>query len=277
MTESPPVMKLGNVEITTPQTQARRFTALIWGSSGCGKTTLAATAPGKKLWISFDHGGTDAIAYRDDIEVLDYATEPNKCVELFKEDDPLRLTAFLLQRDDIETIVFDSLTTFGDKALFHGVHKATQTQKGRSATIEDPGYSGYGNKNTWTRLCVKNLLKCTGQANKHMIFIAHEDKPLMNSQGEILSISIMLGSALNEQIPIDFNEIWNLSDTGKERRIAVRNCRFRKPVKSRMFITSGKPEFSWNYNADYDTGEGIVDWYKEWVKNEGKKINLPTS
>ena len=42
-----------------------------------------------------------------------------------------------------------------------------------------------------------------------------------------------------------------------------------------MFLTSGKPEFVWNYNADTDKGEGIVDWYKEWGKNEGKKINLP--
>ena len=275
--ESSPIVKLGGIEITTPKTQTRRFTSLIWGSSGAGKTTLAATAPGKKLWICFDHGGTDAIAYRDDIEVLDYSAEPNKCVELFKEDDPLRLTAFLLQRDDIETVVFDSLTTFSDKALFHGVRKAASTPKGRGATIEDPGYSGYGNKNTWTRLCVKNLLKCTGQANKHMIFIAHEDKPLLNSQGEILSISIMLGSSLNEQVPIDFNEIWNLSDTGKERRIAVRNCRFRKPVKSRMFITSGKPEFVWKYDSDFDTGDGIADWYEKWVKNDGKKIHLPTS
>ena len=45
--ESSPIVKLGGIEITTPKTQTRRFTSLIWGSSGAGKTTLAATAPGK--------------------------------------------------------------------------------------------------------------------------------------------------------------------------------------------------------------------------------------
>ena len=174
-------------------------------------------------------------------------------------------------------MVFDSLTTFGDKCLTHGITKAQGTKKGKYSTIEDPGYSGYGNKNTWTRLCVKNLLKATGQVGRNMIFIAHEDKPVQNSEGVVLYISIMLGSSLNEQIPIDLSEIWNLSDTGRERRIAVRNCRNRKPLKSRMFITSGDPEFKWNYNSDSNNGDGIATWYEAWVKQGGKKLPLPTN
>jgi hypothetical protein len=270
-----PVITLGNIELVTPKERIKRLSMLIWGSSGSGKTTLAATAPGNKLWINFDPDGTDAIAYRDDIQVMDFSNEPHRIVEKFKEDDPLRITQFLVDHKEIETVVFDSLTTFGDKALSHGVVKATGTAKGRNATIEDPGYAGYGNKNTWTRLCIKNLLKATGRANRNIIFIAHEDKPLMTPQGEMISISIMLGSSLNEQVPVDFSEIWNLSDTGKVRRIAVRNCRFRKPVKSRIFITSDATEFEWNYNADTGKGHGIKDWYEAWKSGGGKKIPLP--
>ncbi|KKN03640.1 hypothetical protein LCGC14_1105680 [marine sediment metagenome] len=275
MAKDSPTITLGGKELSTPQAKIKRFSCLIWGSSGGGKTTLAATAPGKKLWINFDPDGTDAIAYRDDIILNDFSTEPNACVEKFKEDDPLRITQFLADHKEIETVVFDSLTTFGDRALTHGVVKAAGTPKGKYATIEDPGYSGYGRKNTWTRLCVKNLLKATGRVDRNMIFIAHEDKPVTNTQGEILFISIMLGSSLNEQIPVDLSEIWNLSDTGRERRIAVRNCRLRKPLKSRMFITSGAPEFIWKYNADSDEGPGIADWIEEWKQNSGKKIPLP--
>lgn len=272
-----PMIKLGGVELQTPKSRVNRFSLLLWGSSGSGKTTLAATAPGEKLWINFDPDGTDAIAYRDDIHVMDFANEPNRSVEKFKEDDPLRITQFLVDHPKIETVVFDSLTTFGDKCLTHGITKAQGTKKGKYSTIEDPGYSGYGNKNTWTRLCVKNLLKATGQVGRNMIFIAHEDKPVQNSEGVVLYISIMLGSSLNEQIPIDLSEIWNLSDTGRERRIAVRNCRNRKPLKSRMFITSGDPEFKWNYNSDSNTGDGIATWYEAWVKQGGKKLPLPTN
>ena len=270
-----PKITLGGIELVTPKQRIKRFSLLLWGSSGSGKTTLAGTAPGKKLWLNFDPDGTNAVAYRDDVILRDFAEEPIRCVELFKEDDPLRLTKFLDDNKDIETVVFDSLTTFGDKALQHGVSVAQGTKKGQYSTIEDPGYSGYGNKNTWTRLCVKNLLKATGVTNRNMIFIAHEDKPEKNANGELMFISIMLGSSLNEQIPIDLSEIWNLHDTGHERRIAVRNCRLRKPLKSRMFITSGSPEFEWTYDADTDKGEGIADWYNQWKENLGSKIPLP--
>ena len=275
MSEGKPVITLGGKELQTPQARIKRFSGLIWGSSGGGKTTLACTAPGKKLLINYDPDGPDAVVYRDDVQVLDYANEPISFVEKFKEDDPLRLTQFLTDHKEIETVIFDSATTYGDKALTHGVVKAKLTKKGKYSTIEEPGYSGYGNKNTWTRLMIKNLLQVTGKTNRNLIIIAHEDKPLMNSQGEVISISIMLGGSLNEQVPVDFSEIWNLSDTGRERRIAVRNCRLRKPLKSRMFITSDKAEFIWKYNADTGEGEGIADWIKRWIDNGGKKIPLP--
>ena len=171
--------------------------------------------------------------------------------------------------------MFDSLTTFGEKALVHGVVEARRTTKGKSSTLEDPGFSGYGNKNTWTTAAVREILKVTAQHNRHVIFIAHEDKPVTNDQGIVMYISIMLGSSLNEQLPIKISEIWNLTDTGRERRIAVRNCRARKPMKSRMFITSGDPEFNLDYNADTFEGEGITEWYQRWIDNDKRKIGLP--
>jgi hypothetical protein len=273
--DNEPVMNLGGVTITTPKTRIKRFSLLLWGSSGSGKTTLASTAPGKKLWINFDNDGTDAIAYRDDIVVLDFSLEPDKVVEKFKESDPIRITRYLEENPEIETVVFDSLTTFGDKALSHGIIEARKTTKGKYATIEEPGYSGWGNKNTWTRLCVRNLLKATGKINRNIIFIAHEDKPLLDKSGGVIHISIMLGSSLNEQVPIDLSEIWNLHDDGRERKIAVRNCRLRKPLKSRMFLTNKEPEFVWRYDATTDKGEGIRDWCEQWIGNNGNKISLP--
>jgi len=266
---------LGNMTLETPKQAAKRLSMMIWGSSGSGKTTLAATAPGKKLWISFDPDGTASIAYRDDILVMDYSTKPNKCVEDFKVEDPIRITKFLEDNPSIETVVFDSLTTFGDKALARGVTVAQGTKKGRDATTEDPGYGGYGNKNTWTRLLVSNLLKATGAVGRNMIFIAHEDKPTLNKEGQVMFISIMLGSSLNEQLPVTISEIWHLHDNGKERKIAVRNCRGHKPVKSRMFKTSEEPEFIWHYDAETEEGEGIEDWYNAWKENNFLKLELP--
>mgnify|MGYP000211062726 CR=1 FL=1 len=268
-------MTLGNRPLTTPSTRPKRISMMLWGPSGCGKTTLASTAPGKKLWISFDPDGTDSLINRSDIIVLDLANEKDAIVEKFKVENPMSLAGFLDENTDIETIVFDSITTFGDKALRHGVVKATTTSKGKYSTLEDPGYSGYGNKNTWTRTAIKHLLRVTGEANRHLIIIAHEDKPVLNADGHAISTTIMIGSSLAQQVPIDFSEVWHMEDTGKIRRIAIRPCRLFKPMKTRMFATSGKPEFEWKYDPEEFDGDTISNWYSSWIENKGKKIELP--
>ena len=40
MGEVVPMMKIGNIPITSVKERPSRFTGLLWGSSGCGKTTL---------------------------------------------------------------------------------------------------------------------------------------------------------------------------------------------------------------------------------------------
>ena len=100
----PAVIKLGGVEIETPQQRRKRLSLLVWGKSGSGKTTLAATAPGKKLWLNFDPDGVDVLTDRDDVELLDFAPKPDMVVEQFKEDDPLRITRYLEQHPELETL-----------------------------------------------------------------------------------------------------------------------------------------------------------------------------
>ena len=266
-------LELAGLPVLAPEQRRQRLSMLLWGSSGCGKTTLAATAPGKKLWLNFDPDGTEALLGRKDILVVDFSTQPNAVVTKFREENPIRIEKFI-EDHDIDTVVFDSLTSYGEKALHHGVKVAQGTPKGRSATLEDPGYSGYGNKSTWTRLAVRNLLQSTGKLNKHCIFIAHEDKPTTNDDGVVMYISIMLGSSLNEQIPISVSEVWHLTDNGKRRMVAIRNCRSYKPMRTRMFKSSQGPEFELKYNAETGEGDGIATWYDLWAAT-GDKIDIP--
>jgi hypothetical protein len=268
-------IELGGRTLTTPATQPRRMSILLWGASKCGKTTLASTAPKEILWINYDPDGLASLGDMEGVHIFDLSSDPVNSVMKFRAENPLNLDAFLEEHPEIETVVFDSLTTFGDKALVHGVTVAKSTKKGRDSTLEEPGYSGYGNKNTWTRICVKHLLAITGKHNRHMIFIAHEDSPTRDDQGHLMFITLMLGSSLVQQVPIDLSEVWHLDDTGKERRIAVRACRMRKPMGSRMFLSASEPEFIWDYNSESGSGQGIGDWYDTWVKNKGRKIPLP--
>lgn len=276
-------IKVGGKTIESSVQKQERLSMLLWGKSGCGKTTLAETAPGEILWINFDPDGTTSLQrheHKPAIHVLDFSTEPDRVVEQFTDIRAgimPKLGQILEEHPGIKTVVFDSLTTFGDKCLTHGVVKGLSTSKGKSEgiSIEQPGYTGYGNKNTWVNQSARAMLELTKQHNKHVILVAHEDIPTKDKNGNVVGISLMLGSSLSEQVPVRISEVWNISDTGRERRIAVRPVRMRTPMRTRMFSTDEHPEFVWKYNADTDTGMRIEDWYNEWKGQEFKKIKLP--
>jgi hypothetical protein len=246
---------------------------VLWGPSGCGKTTFAATAPGEKLLLMWDDNGGASLSHRNDCHIVPLYKEAQSSVEMFKTPDPMGLDKFLKENQQIETVIFDSMTSFAERALYHGVVKAQGTAKGKGATIEDPGYAGYGNKNTWTHLAVSNLLAVTAKHNRHMIFIAHEGSPDKDAQGNVITISLLLGSTLSKEVPIKISEVWAMQDTEKGRRIAIRPCRMRSPMKTRMFDTSGEPEFMLKY--DYEKANPIAEWYSAWKANGFRKLKLP--
>ena len=81
-----PTITLGGIELSTPKTQPRRMSMVIWGPSGSGKTTLAATAPRKILWLNFDPDGTSSLMNQENILIADYSTEKSNIVEKFKNE-----------------------------------------------------------------------------------------------------------------------------------------------------------------------------------------------
>jgi hypothetical protein len=271
-------LKLGGIDLRAVVGEQTRLSALIWGPSGCGKTTLAATAPGRKLYLMWDADGASSLGHRDIIDgvVMPLYEASDSILDQFKHRDPMNIERFLKDNPDIQTVVVDSLTSFGERALSYGVVKAQSTAKGKSSTIEDPGFAGYGNKNTWTHLMISNLLASTARTNRHCVFIAHEGAPDKNEQGAAISITMILGSNLSREVPIKINEVWAMYDTGKTRMIAIRPCRMRTPMKTRMFETSGEPEFVLNYDPLRDSDDkAISGWYDKWKKNGFKKIPLP--
>lgn len=263
-------LEVGNVPVIGIADTNRRLSLLLWGPSGCGKTTLAATAPGKKLWFNFDPDGTNAIANRDDILVADFSGEPPRYVERFKKEDEIGVARILKANPEVETVVVDSVTSFADNALQHGVVDASRF----GASLEDPGFKGYGRKHAWVHAMVININRVTRQLNKHVIFICHEDHPTKDKEGNVLFISMLLGSSLVVELPVQLSEIWHMENVGKQQRIAIAPCRAFKPMKSRMFISTGEPEFIWKFDADKLEGEGISDWHKRWIE-AGSKIPIP--
>lgn len=253
----------------------KRISALIWGDAGAGKTTLAATMPGRKLFFQFDPDGAASIAHVPEVDVVDLtAASPSNLAALFKnENNPLHINNVI---DSYDTFIVDSLTNVTDKTLTQGI----DTTKG--ASVERPSPGAYGARNALAIRLIKNIMKVTGKAKKHVCFIAHEGAPTTDeTTGALLHISLALGGQLPSNIGIDFSEMWAIYqvDNRNERRIAIRPSRKRKPMKTRMFIQSGEPEFTWEFDADnWDSPKNkphrFDTWFNMW-NERNEKLPLP--
>lgn len=269
MNDIPRELRIGPRDARAPDTHDARIAMLLWGDAGCGKTTLASTAPGTKLWLLFDNGGADVLSGYNDVLVLDLTGERHQITERFKDDDPLGIERAIKDRPDIETVVLDSVTTFALLATENAVAHV------KSATIENPGIKGYGHRGALVLRAVVSLLRLTKRLSRHIILIAHEDTPDKDENGVVLQITTTLSQKMTNNIGIQLNEVWWMSDTGKEHRIAVRPVRQRKPMKSRMWDLTGSPEFNWHYNTVTREGDGLAKWHNAWTAGGGKKLAVP--
>ena len=268
MTKKEPTITLGSIELTTPVSQPRRMSMVIWGPSGSGKTTLAATAPRPILWLNFDPDGTSSLMDQKEIMIADFSTQKPNIVEKFKNESCAGLRD-MLETSDVKTIVFDSITSFNEMALKQGVALTN------GASMEAPTLQGYMKRNSFTMQGVMNVIKLTASKNINLIFIAHEDAPQKDEITGQMLVSILVGGKLQSEIPIKLSEVWHLEDDGKKRKITIRANRLKKPMKSRMFISSGEREFEWRFDPEKWEGDTICEWYRKWLDNNGKKLELP--
>jgi hypothetical protein len=270
-------VKIGGVSIVEAGSKPQRISALIWGTTGGGKTTLACTAPGRKLILNFDPDGPMSISGRTDVDVADFAGSTDVLVEQFKDNEnPFGLKAVLEKYD---TFIVDSVSMVAEMTLSAGVRKskAMSTSGGGKISLEVPGLQSYQIRNSLALQLVTNMLAFTARHNKHIIFIAHEAAPDRDGDGVIQNVSVLLGGQLPELVGLKFSEIWCLYDnqTTKQKLILIRPARSRKPCKTRMFQTTGAPEFEWKFNPETLEGEGLASWFKKYLDNGQQKIPLP--
>lgn len=268
-------IQLGTRTLTSPSVESLRFSCIIWGPAGCGKTTLCSTAPGVKLWINFDPDGMLSLTGREDIVGLDLSAQPHAIVEQFKVEDPFQLST-LLAKTDIDTVVLDSLTSASQLATENAV--ARQASGRNKISLEAPGMSGYTHRNALALRMFVVIHRMTKKYNKHFIAVAHEGSPESDDNGNIIEYTPALSTSLANQIGLQTNEVWFMheNEATRKKEIMIRPGRKRKWCKTRMFLTNKGVEFVWNYDANTQSGEGITQWFDRWVENKGQKIPLPT-
>lgn len=265
------------LNIQSVSTAVNRMTLLIWGDAGCGKTTLAATMPGKKLFLNFDPDGTTSIASFDDVNLADLSTEAAN-TEQYIARDPWNISTILKGEDYEETgklaydtLVVDSMTNATEMVLnsaIGGTNNSTQRK---------PAMASYQWRNRYTLSLVKTLLAVTKKLGVHCVLICHEAPPQTNSDNAVIGYGILLGGALAKQAPLDVSEVWAVTDPGKgqNRKIAIRPCRMRAPMKTRMFATSGEPEFEWAFDPEDQSGMTIAGWWEAYQAGGFAKLPLP--
>jgi hypothetical protein len=116
--------------------------------------------------------------------------------------------------------------------------------------------------------------------SKHLILIGHAGAPKTNEEGATTSIPIMLGGQLPTNISVKLSEIWIMLTWIRERRRTSPSVRRQHEIaKTRMFITTGTPEFAWSFDPERGDEEQasmtIADWYRRWLDNGKRKIPLP--
>lgn len=286
-TATPP-LKLGTIEVSHGSETPTRSAILIWGDSGVGKTTFAATAPGDKLWLSMGDNEHVSVQHRPDVFVA--KTYDMSLEDFFKQaqnDNPFGLDQYLAEHTSIETVVCDSLTALSFRALQKSVLiSKTGMGKGFTPSMEAPGLSAYGGRNAIVFEVLTGILRVTAKHGVNVIITAHEDDPTyVEGQGSIIDyIGIMLGGKIVNNAAWRLSEIWHLSQesTGdKGYKLAIRPVRKRKPMKTRMFRTTQDREFTLTYNAELpDTAKNqmtIKSFIDQWQKNDYKKIDVPGS
>lgn len=269
-------MQLGNIEVQSTATKRETLIMLLWGKPGCGKTVLAATAPGRKLWLQFDPAGTASLSRSDNILVADFSGYKPAQLANFKQGGIIEKDLMkLIETSNIDTVVVDSLTSFGQLALNYAILSGTGSRGTFKATIEQPGQTGYGVRSAMILDFCTMVIRVCSDLKKHCIFTAHDGES-MSADGSITEITIALGGQGKTALPAKISEIWHIEDTGKQRLVYVRAHGLKRPMRSRMFALGDKTNFTLQYNQEKEQGDGIKEWYEAWQTAGFNKIELPS-
>ncbi len=270
-------MQLGSIAVVDNTVRRETLVMLLWGKPASGKTVLASTAPGNKLWLLFDPSGTASLSKRSDVKVADFSGYKAAQLENLKQGGIVeRDLVKMLASGAFDTVVVDSLTSFGQMALSYAIVSGKANKGTFRATIESPGMTGYGVRTAMMLDFAQMVLRCCIDAGKHCIFVCHEVEKSSGDDGKIDEITIALSGQTSMVLPAKVSEIWYVEDTGRQRIIYVRNHGMRRPMRTRLFQPGTETRFVWTYNQDDGTGGTIAEWYEQWQAAGFAKVPLPT-
>lgn len=266
------------VSIPVDERPKVRLAGLIWGSAKTGKTTLACTSPGHKYIINLDPEGPVSIMHRDDCTVWDYSdVEPGEVIKVFTTTLGTKIMESPAQPGD--TFVFDSTTVLNQFALLTAIKNKVGESKIFTPSLEMPGLPAYGARTQYLINIMGTVLRATKRKGCHVWFIAHEDTPEKDKEGNFLYQSILMSDNAINQASAAISEIWRMTEHDNARTIEVRQSSTHRPMGTRMFDTSDMKKFKWKYDINKPDLEQPMSIASMWAKFEArgyKKLPVPS-
>ena len=145
-------------------TESRGKKIVIYGSSGMGKTTLAALAP-NPLFIALEEGGLDINNPRTGA-ALNFVSDVDTYEDVLDVMDQSEIL------DDFETLVIDSATELEQLAIAHMLHTVPAAGGSSAANIESYGYGkGFQHLHDIFRIVLSKADQVV-KRGKNVIFLA---------------------------------------------------------------------------------------------------------
>lgn len=222
-----------------------RFTCLLYGAPGSGKTTMASTAPAPILLIDVDNKATSMVNLQQKISdgdlivhpVMSKLSEDSLRQRVLAGSKPLRQPKGYLEICDIitnleegkigteaKTIVLDSLSAVAS----HLQRLILYTASVQQMRIQDWG--------TFS-LNLEELITALLSLNKNIIVIAHESHLRDDVSGAVLAIKPLIEGRMKDRLGAYFEEVYFLSTIsskdGVEFRALTQNDSLRQCRSSR--------------------------------------------
>jgi len=165
---------------------------LLFGASGAGKTTLAATFPEPIALLDFDHKLKPMFGRDVDCESFDMKETPD---EMEKEYLRYRRAARDMRRNSkYKTLVLDSLSTFDMFSLKYFM---------KAKEIPDMDVWNRLRQHYNTEMSEMNAQ----QIGKNIILIAHEEY-IVDEDSKIHKVQPMVSTKIRDSLPALFEESW---------------------------------------------------------------------
>jgi len=196
--------------------QLDKFKAIIIGDQGSGKTTLAATAPGRQYWFCFEPGllsvRTAHPEWEDRLDYDEYLLSPEpKEMHLAFERAYNMLTKERTKLMSYNVIVLDSLLSLSE-AIFEFCKGKYFGKAGQPLVPE----KGQDFRPVYQALAQYGWQFINGLAtlpNTSFLLVSHEDFIRDDTTGAMYYGMSCLGQALPMRLPKMFDEIWRTVST----------------------------------------------------------------